>query len=297
VSNLLFYLTGILDSFAPEQDWAWLYKLRARVKRRASREPRIRPRLVLAQALFDLGIDLMRRATENKSDQDADLDLFLDGLLIALLISVYLRISNFTQLELGRNLERGPNQWRLRIEGDLTKTGQADNSLLPVTLTPWIDLYVNVVRPRLTVHSRNPDAFSSRFWIGLDGRPLSSQLIRKRIKTCTKKALGFAICPHTFRRIAATTFILERPEYALHGPALLGHRSGDTIQKHYFASQQQIAIRTYHQLRDFMHAADTSRTKGTDTSDDRRIKALLMCAASPPSGPKSRRKRNRDVRP
>src|SRR5262245_14745103 len=49
VSNLLFYLIGILHSFAPEQDWAWLHKLRSRVKRKASREPRIRPRLVPAQ--------------------------------------------------------------------------------------------------------------------------------------------------------------------------------------------------------------------------------------------------------
>ena len=209
-----------------------------------------------AQSLFDLGIELMRRATESSSDDDIDIDLFLDGLLLALLISVYLRISNFTQLELGRNLERGPDQWRLRVAGDLTKTGQADNSLLPVTLTPWIDLYVNVIRPRLTVRCRQPDALSSRFWIGLDGRPLSGHLIRKRIKACTKKAFGFAICPHAFRKIAATTFILERPEYALHGPALLGHRSEDTIQKHYFASQQQLAIRTYHTLRDFRRSDD-----------------------------------------
>ena len=160
VSSMLFYLIGILDSIAPEQDWVWLYELRSRVNRKASREPRIRPRLVQAQSLFDLGFDLMRRATENKSDEDADLDLFLDGVLIALLISLYLRISNFTELQLGTQLERGPSQWRLRVAGDLTKTGQADNSLLPITLTPWVDLYVNVIRPILTVRSGKPEALS-----------------------------------------------------------------------------------------------------------------------------------------
>ena len=58
--------------------------------------------------VFDLGIELMRQATKSSSDDDIDIDLFLDGLLLALLISVYLRIANFSQFELGRNLERGP---------------------------------------------------------------------------------------------------------------------------------------------------------------------------------------------
>jgi len=235
----------------------------------------------------------MRRATESQSEEDIDIDLFLDGMLIGLLISIYLRIANFTELELGRDLERGPKQWRLQVAGDLTKTGQADNSLLPITLTPWIDIYVNVVRPLLTVRCRISEALSRRFWIGLDGRALSGHLIRKRIKARTKEAYGFAICPHTFRKIAATTFILERPEYALHGPALLGHRSEDTIQKHYFASQQQLAIRTYHRLRDSGRADDASRVRAKGTPN-RQIEALLVCAGSPPSSHRSRRPRQRD---
>ena len=235
----------------------------------------------------------MRRATESQSEEDIDIDLFLDGMLIGLLISIYLRIANFTELEHGRDLERGPKQWRLQVAGDLTKTGQADNSLLPITLTPWIDIYVNVVRPILTVRCSISEALSRRFWIGLDGRALSGHLIRKRIKARTKEAYGFAICPHTFRKIAATTFILERPEYALHGPALLGHRSEDTIQKHYFASQQQLAIRTYHRLRHSGRADDASRVRAKG-APNRQIEALLVCAGSPPSNNRSRRPRQRD---
>jgi integrase/recombinase XerD len=293
LSNVLFHLAGIVTSFAPGEDWAWLYGIRSRLKCKASREPRTRPRIVPAPNLFDLGIELMREATESQSDDDIDIDRFLDGLLLALLISVYLRITDFTQLELGRHLERGPDRWRLQIAGDLTKTGQADNSLLPVTLTPWIDLYVNVVRPRLTLRCHVPNA--SRFWLGLDGRPLSGHLIRKRIKACTKEAFGFAICPHAFRKIAATTFILERPEYALHGPALLGHRSADTIHKHYFVSQQQLAIRTYHNLRDSRRSDDRSGASATGNGTlDRQIKALLVCASSPPGSHRTRRPRQRD---
>lgn len=161
-------------------------------------------------------------------------------------------------------------------------------------LTSWIDIYVNVVRPCLTVRCRLRGALSSRFWIGLDGRPLSCHLIRERIKLRTKEAFGFPICPHAFRKIAATTFILERPEYALHGPALLGHRSEDMIQKHYFASQQQLAIRTDHSLRDSRRAEDASPISTTGISTlDRQIKALLVCASSPPSSCRPRRPRNR----
>jgi integrase len=198
-------------------------------------------------------------------------------------------------LELGRHLERGPSHWRLRVAGDLTKTGQADNSLLPITLTPWIDLYVSALRSILNVRCRKQDSLSNRLWIGLDGRPLSGHLIRERVKLRTKKAFGFPICPHAFRKIAATTFILERPEYALYGPALLGHRSADTIHKHYFVSQQQLAIRIYHNLRDSRGSDDRSgaSAKGHGTRD-RQIRALLVCASSPPGRHRTRRPRQRD---
>jgi hypothetical protein len=133
-------------------------------------------------------------------------------------------------------------------------------------------------------------------WMEFSERtPLSGHLIRERIKACTKEAFGFAICPHTFRKIAATTFILERPEYALYGPALLGHRSADTVQKHYFASQQQIAIRTYHQLRDLTREENNSTVRANSNGTlTHQIKALLLCAGAPSIGCRSRRCRQRD---
>jgi len=280
---VLFYLIGVLESFAPERDWNQLRAVHSRVKRKAGRESKKRPRIVCAQDLFDLGMELMRNATKVGLEDCIDVDLFLDGLLVTLLISVYLRIGNFAALELERDLERGPSQWRLRVAGELTKTGQADHSTLPVTLTSWLDVYVDVIRPLSLVRHRIADGPVARFWIGPDGKPLSGHLIRKRIKLRTKEAFGFPICPHTFRKIAATTFVLERPEYALHGPALLGHRSEDTIQRHYFVAQQQLAIRTYHCLRDSRLAKEAGRVgaKGIDTRD-RRIRAMVACA--PPVG-------------
>jgi hypothetical protein len=60
---------------------------------------------------------------------------------------------------------------------------------------------------------RAPQSDESAFWIGLDGQPLLSQGIRNRIKRRTAAAFGKPILPHTFRKIAQTTFMVERPEY------------------------------------------------------------------------------------
>jgi hypothetical protein len=194
---------------------------------------------------------------------------------MALLIALYSRIGNFSALEIDRHLVRGPHQWQLHLPSDITKNRQPDNGLLPTSFTPWVDAYVELVRAPLLAH-HDVNSPITRFWIGLEGRPLSAHLIRERIKRRTKEAFGFPICPHTFRKIAATTFILELPEYALHAPALLGRRSEDTVQRHYFSAQAQLAIKTYHELRHLRRTGQSPACR-PGGSIAQRIRALTVC--------------------
>jgi len=276
MSTVLFNLLVMFESFDPQRDWGWLRVLRARIKRRASRERRTKPHIVPAQDVRDLAVELMGDACDPQRHYVVDHDRYLDGILIALLIALHPRIKNFAALELDRHLVRGPDQWQFHLPGEVTKNGQPDNGLLPASFTPWVDAYVELVRaPFLSQHRGN--TLTTRFWIGLDGRPLSGHLIRERIKRRTRQAFGFSICPHTFRRIAATTFILERPEYALHAPALLGHRSENTVQRHYFSAQRQLAIETYHELRRLRRTGQSPACQ-RGTLIERRIRALSLCA-------------------
>jgi len=246
VANILFHLVGVLTNTAPQQDWRWLYTIRHHIKRLARQQPQTIRRIVAAQCLYELGLNLMHRAMVRQSEGLIDVETYLDGLLIALLISEIQRISAFAALELDRHVQRGPSRWHVNVDAKMTKTKQAEHGLLPASLTQYIDFYVDSLRPRLVPVSNQ--AAPLKFWLGRNGMPLSANQIRERIKFETRKAFGFAICPHTFRHIAETSFILDRPELALYGPALLGHRSKETTERYYFIAQQQLALKTYHDI-------------------------------------------------
>jgi integrase len=236
---------------------------------------------VHAQALFDLGMSLLRRSCEQMKPGEVDADLYLDGLLIALLIASPLRISNFSSLEIGRHMIRGDVQWSLLVESTETKTARADYSGLPKALTAWLDFYVDEVRPALLKRIPAYSHSSTRLWIGLEGNPIGHQPIRRRIKRRTAAELGFTIVPHTFRKIAETSFMIERPEYAIYGPALLGHASPRTTERHYFAGQRQLALEIYHQeLQRLVKGSADASVARDDAIILEKMKMLTLCISS-----------------
>lgn len=281
LSTQVYHICELLKCFAPESDWSWIQKMRNRVKREASRQPVARPRLVHAQMLFDLGLDLLISSTKDVESDKLDAGRYLDGLLIALFIAAPVRISNFSALELGHHLVRATESWHLHLDGTETKTGAADHSSLPATLTNWLNYYADTVRPALLKSGPDKYRATTRFWIGLHGGPLSDQLIRKCIKQRTTEAFGFSISPHTFRKIAETTFIVERPEYAAYGPALLGHRSARTTERHYFTGQRQLALQTYREAllqrtKKSGHCGEERAEHISDVAD--KMKMLTLCS-------------------
>ena len=127
-----------------------------------------------------------------------------------------------------------------------------------------------------------PDYETLRLWLDAEGRPLTDQAIRKHIKRRTKEAFGFAICPHTFRKIALTTLVIERPEFAAWGPALLRHHSPKTAEQYYFVAQRQLALETYHKVRR-MHRRRPTGEAYADATDTLREQIQLFVLCSPPA--------------
>ena len=88
--------------------------------------------------------------------------LFRDGLILALLAACPLRRRSFVGLEPGRHLVRHSDCYRLQLEpGDL-KNGTDMTVPLPVSLTPWLDHYLALVRPRLLQGRESPKLWVSR---------------------------------------------------------------------------------------------------------------------------------------
>lgn len=281
LSNQLFHIIAILESAMPDGDWSEFRKLRGKLKRLAHREPRQQPPIVHASRTLELGRELIRQGLDRDLADEAAVDLYLDGLLIAMLTLVYLRIGNFAALELDRHLTRGRELWLLTVASDETKNKHADNGALPDFFAPWLDYYVDVIRPELASRARR-NANTQRLWLDAKGRWLTDQAIRKRIKRRTKEAFGFAISPHTFRKIALTTFVIERPEYAAWGPALLRHHSPKTAEKHYFVAQGQLAIETYHEIRR-MRRKHRKDDAAANAKDQLREKIQLLVLCNPPA--------------
>jgi integrase len=287
ISTRLFHLIGVFESLDPTLNarWDWLRRLRSKLKRRAAKQPRKRPHLVHARRIFDWSISMMQQAISVDGAGTVDVDLYLDGLIAALLISIPLRIDNFTSLRLGEQVRRIDGRWVVLIDRAETKTGQVVACPLPATLTPWIDRYVYGFRSQLVARRFPPQQDNRAFWIGLEGRPVQSQTLRKRIKRRTAAAFGKEILPHSFRKIARTTFMVERPEYGAYAPALLGHRSAEAMEKHYFIAQGQLAVETYHELdrRSRLRSAGVEHVKSAaDLSFDRKLRAFVVGAGHSP---------------
>jgi hypothetical protein len=247
VANMLSHLIGVAKSAAREQDWSWLLKMRGDVKKRARRESRGTRRIVPAQELYKLSLSLMQDARKPQSKDIIDAETYVHGLLIALLACELQRLGAFSALEPGSHLERGPSLWHVKFDAKMTKTKQMETGTLPGSLTPFIDFYVEHLRPPL-VHGLDVQQ-STRFWIGSDGRPLSANKIRKIIKFRTKQAFGFEICPYSFRHAALTTFTLDQPQFAAYGPDLLGD-SDRIANEHYLIPHREFALKFVDSLLD-----------------------------------------------
>jgi integrase/recombinase XerD len=238
-------MEGVLEVFAPDQDWRWIKKISRKLGARARRHvPSPRP-IVHAAVLYDLGIQVMRESWN--ANGGVNLSLYRAGFAVALLAAAPMRIANFSTLEIGRQLRREESRWVIYLTADETKTRRADVWPISGQLSLCLDQYLAVVRPALLQRARH-SAATGHLWIGDSGHPIGHQVLRPIIATLTRERLGIQINPHTFRHCAATTFALERPRDALQSSALLGHASPQTTERHYIVQQRQLVQQDYIRL-------------------------------------------------
>jgi integrase/recombinase XerD len=226
----------------PERDWQWLTDIKnrlwARTKAAKDKVSKIRP----SEQLFQLGIELLTTAAAATSRYNpyAAPQQSRDGLMIAMLAARPIRLKNFAAIEIGRHLVRVDNIYWLNFDASEVKNRKPIEVPLPVALTPWIDDYIAIHRPRLLGQNT-----SKHLWIGHNGVSLSHGVIRYHIKNRTRRTFGEALTPHLFRDCAATSVAIEDPKHVLIAANLLGHQSLATTQKYYDQSHMLEAGRIY----------------------------------------------------
>jgi integrase/recombinase XerD len=72
---------------------------------------------------------------------------------------------------------------------------------------------------------------------------MSSKALYEAVRQRTRKALGFPVNLHRFRRAAATFWSSRDPANVRGAKDLLGHASFATTEKHYIMAQSRLAGR------------------------------------------------------
>jgi integrase len=147
-----------------------------------------------------------------------------------------MRIKNLANLVIGQHLVLNSSAYWLKLSAAETKTGRPYHASVPPELTPYINGWLQVHRPRLQLIARGDGQAGSmggHLWLNRYGRPMRSGAIRQQIEVRTEEAFGKAIWPHLFRDCAVTELVDCAPEEIGIAPDLLGHADLQTTKKHY----------------------------------------------------------------
>jgi integrase len=233
VHGYVLNLERALVVMAPDEDWRWLASLAARLKARAHPSRDKRRKVVPAEELADLGHRLMVSALDPEGLTPARRAVrFRDGLMISLLIARPLRLRSFTRLEIGRHIVPADGGYQIVLAPEDTKNGRPYEAPVPEWLGPYMDIYLEQMRPALL-----GERCSNRLWITATGADMSDFYIYHRICKVTKWELGRPVNPHLFRDCAMTSRAIDDPDNVRAMQPVLGHSSMRTSDMHYNQSK------------------------------------------------------------
>ena len=243
-------LLAVAKAFDANGDWSWLRHvvryLETNGRDSRNKLPHLRPAGEIAAWAYDRMDEII--------DDTSDCNLvghYRDALIIALLITCpTMRLGNLTMIRIGRHLQPTSEGYRLNFAAAETKTDKPLSISLPASLAPFVDYYIDTVRPVLL-----DGTDSDHLWVSRHGKPMKDGGVYERITNATERAFGKPINPHLFRDCAVTTVAIEDPEHIGIAAPILGHTDPRTTEKHYI---QANAIAAGRRLR---QSVDTLRKK------------------------------------
>lgn len=233
-------LLRMLAVLEPERDWTFLGQVYRYLKHTAVPSRDKLARMVPAADLFELGIHLMETWADDRPQRVYKATRYRDGLIIALLISCPIRLKNLAGLVIGQHLVFDGEGYRLQLSTAETKTGRPYVATVPFELGPYIDQWLMIHRPAMTLIASavaGSGTAAGPLWIDRWGQPMSSKSIRRQVRWRTRQAFGKGICPHLFRDIAVTELVDFAPDEIGIAPDLLGHADLRTTTRHYIKAK------------------------------------------------------------
>jgi integrase len=235
VYNLVNNLHGAVSIMYPALEWASMYPLIRQWRRRIT--PRSSAPMIDCARLFELGLNLMVANRPLVGESSRARRRFRDGLIVAFLATRPLRRRSLAALAAGRTLRRVGDTWMIILGAEDTKTREPLKFPFPEVLVTDLEFYLAEVRPRFPGVERHDGLWATAF-----GTAMSGDSLHETVANRTREAFGQLVGPHEFRRAAATTIAIHRPDQVGIAQHLLGHRHPTTTRDHYIlASNLQAA--------------------------------------------------------
>ena len=155
---------------------------------------------------------------------------YRDGLLFSLLVHRPVRVGNLASIQIGAHLVSTRTGYRLNFRADEMKAHRDYSCLIPESLVPALDRYLDEVRPILA----GQGVSTSALWLSIHGRPLAVGGVTAIVGRRTTQAFGIRLGPHLVRHIVATAIAERLPHQAEQLiTTILGHLDVAMSERHY----------------------------------------------------------------
>jgi integrase len=233
----------ITQILAPGHDLCWLREIEGDLRYEAKPRPKYH-RIVSSDRLLKLGLDLIRRGEASEHlTLLARARLVRDGLMISLLALCLIRLSNLSELRVGRQLRLIGDTWWITLEGAETKAGRPDERPVSAILAEAIHRWLGQWRP---LFHPSDDAF----WPSIKGGSLAYTYVGHIVTEVTRRELGVPVNPHLFRDCGVYTVATHAGDRMGIASGLLQHTDKRTTEKHYNKGATFSAVRRYQQIVD-----------------------------------------------
>jgi site-specific recombinase XerD len=240
-ASVLIGLKVVLKAMHPVSDWRWLMDLTNRLNSWAEPAVDRTAQTIPIERIHNACLRELDRLLTTPLTRRLDRVAYRDSLIVLMLSAAPVRLRNLAMIEIGMQLQIAEHGATLKFAGHETKNRQPLTHPLPRHLLPYLQCYLDRIRP-----SFRPAETCNALWLGFEGGPLTARSIYGRVILVTDRLLGVKINPHSFRACAATSLAERSSADARLAAPLLGHRYFSTTERHYIRAQQLESSRKVH---------------------------------------------------
>ena len=233
VVSSLVGLKVMMKAMAPQENWRWLADICNALNRSSLPQTDKKSRMRPTEDIYVAALAELRRIRETPLTRRLDRVAYRDTLMLAMMAARPLRLKNFSHIQINRHLIREGGFWILVIPGEEVKNCQPLEFALPDSLIPFLEFYLDRVRPSFLNGGKD-----EALWLTFEGGPLGYHSIYDRFVLVTKRLLGVKINPHLLRDCAATSLSTVSPAAARSAAPLLGNRHFSTTERYYIRANQ-----------------------------------------------------------